>query len=111
MTKIALGHTYTRIRGGGYGRSAWIARITGLDEKYGLARSFCRKHPHLSSSGRSGTIGFDVTEPGLYEFRGFCVGSTPTNWEWSGFCEVTTAGMVQLSRDDVLARFTRKDAA
>lgn len=110
MTKIALGHTYTRIRGGGYGRHAWIARITGLDPKYGLARDFCRSHKRLSGSGRSGTISFDVDEPGLYEFRGFCVGSTPSNWEWSGFCELTAAGRTDLSWQEIRDRFKSRAA-
>lgn len=110
MTIIALNQTYTRIRGGGYGRSAWIAKLTGLDEKFGFQRSFCRKHPALSASGRSGAISFDVTEPGLYEFRSFCIGSTASNWEWSGFCELTPNGRIDLSREDVLARFQKRAA-
>ncbi len=34
--RVAIGDTYTRVRGGGYGRDAWIARITGPDPKWGI---------------------------------------------------------------------------
>jgi hypothetical protein len=104
---VAIGGTYTRVRGGGYGRDAWIARITALHPKYVFEREFCsRSTGGLSSSGRSGIIRFEVTEPGIYEFRHFCVGSTPRNWEWSGFCELTEDGEFrEMTRSEVLARF------
>lgn len=93
MTEIAIGNTHTDVRGGGYGGGAWIAKITGLDPTHGLRRQFCRKDKSgLSGSGRSGTITFEVEEPGLYEFRGFCIGSTPKNWEWSGFIVLEAGG-------------------
>jgi hypothetical protein len=104
MTQIKLNDTFTEIRGGGYGARAWIAKITGRDEKYGLARAFCRKDSSgASRSGRSGVIRFDVTEPGVYEFRDFCVGSTANNWNWSGFVRIDTDGTVtEISKADVL---------
>lgn len=106
MTTINLNNTYTDVRGGGYGNRAWIARIVGTDAKFGLAREFCRADKSgLSGSGRSGLISFDVTEPGIYEFKGFCVGSTARNWEWSGFIELAADGSShELTRAQVLAR-------
>lgn len=106
MSTITLNNTYTDVRGGGYGNRAWIARIVGPDAKFGLSREFCRADKSgLSGSGRSGVISFEVTEPGLYEFRGFCVGSTARNWEWSGFIELAADGSsTELSRAQVLAR-------
>lgn len=106
MTTITLNNTHTDVRGGGYGSRAWIARIVGTDSKYGLAREFCKSDKSgLSGSGRSGVISFEVNEPGIYEFRGFCVGSTARNWEWSGFIELTADGAArELMRAEVLAR-------
>lgn len=111
MTTITLGKTYTDVRGGGYGASAWIAQITGTDPKFGLKREFCQKSKNLSGSGRSGTISFDVTKPGVYEFRGFCVGSTARNWEWSGYIELRAdAEPRELSKSDVVAMFAAQEA-
>lgn len=93
MTNIAIGNTYTSLRGGGYGSNAWIAKSTGTDPTHGFKREFCRKDKSgLSRSGRSGTIHFHVEEPGLYEFRGFCVSSHPWRWEWSGFIVLEAGG-------------------
>jgi len=104
---IGVGRTYTRVRGGGYGSGAWIARIVGLDTQYVFERRFCRRDESgLSGSGRSGVIEFEVEEPGIYEFRGFCVGTTPKNWEWSGFCELAAdGGFKAMSRSDVVQHF------
>ena len=112
MTMITLGNTYTDVRGGGYGGSAWIAQITGTDPKFGLKREFCKKDKRgLSGSGRSGTITFDVTSPGVYEFRGFCVGSTARNWEWSGYIELRAdAEPRELSKGEVVAMFAAQEA-
>ena len=92
--QIKLHDTSTRVRGGGFGADAWIARITGPCSQWSVRREFCaRDTSGLSGSGKSGYIRFDVTEPGLYEFRKFCVGSTARNWEWSGFVRLHADGM------------------
>jgi hypothetical protein len=57
------------VRGGGVGGRAWVAKLTGHDEKWGFVREFVRKQSHTSKSGRSGSIDFPITEPGIYEFR------------------------------------------
>ena len=96
MTQIKLNDTYTDVRGGGYGGRAWIARITGTDSKFGLRREFCeRDKTGLSRSGASGVIKFHVSQPGVYEFRDFCVGSTARNWNWSGFVVLNADGTVK----------------
>lgn len=113
MTMITTGNTYTDVRGGGYGNNAWIAQITGPDPKFGLKREFCKKDTRgLSGSGRSGAITFEVTKPGVYEFKGFCVGSTPRNWEWSGFILLREDGeSIEMSRAEVVKRFATEAAA
>ncbi len=83
---IGLDGAFTRVRGGGLGGGAWIARIKGEHSEYKFERDWCRKCTSgLSGSGRSGIIEFDIPGPGLYEFKGFCVGSTKNNSDWSGF--------------------------
>lgn len=104
MSTIKIGGTYTDVRGGGYGGRAWIARIVGRDTQFGLAREFCKRDASgLSGSGRSGVVSFDVSEPGIYEFRDFCVGSTARNWNWSGFVRLGVDGSSEeLTREQVL---------
>lgn len=93
----------TRVRGGGYGNGAWIARITGTDKKWGLARAFCRRDTSgLSGSGKSGSIRFVMDGDGIYEFRQFCIGSTSRNWEWSGFVQVENGLVCEISKADVI---------
>lgn len=45
----------------------WLARITGLDKKFGLQREFVPAAARrLSKSGKTGSIEY-LVEPGLYE--------------------------------------------
>lgn len=92
----------TRVRGGGAaGGSAWVARITGPDAKFGLAREFVdADRSGLSRSGGSGTIIWPVAE-GVYEFRGLSASSRHTT---SGFFRVTGDQVEMVDRDEVLAR-------
>lgn len=83
---ISLDECFTKVRGGGFGGDAWIAKITGEDSKFTFSRIFCKKcTSSLSGSGKSGFIEFEIPGPGLYQFKGFCVGSTSNNSDWSGF--------------------------
>lgn len=119
MQEIGLGDgTYfgsqrarTRVRGGGYGSDAWVAKIVGLHPKYGLDREFVRAdRSGLSGSGRSGSISWDIDEPGIYEIRNFCVGSTANNWEYSSFFEIgEDQSVCELSKAAVLGRFEHQD--
>ncbi|WP_276973726.1 hypothetical protein [Ferrimicrobium acidiphilum] len=102
----------TNVRGGGYGADAWLAKITGPDPKFGFTRQFVKKDTSgLSGSGRSGSIRWDITENGIYEWRKFCIGSTSRNWESSGFCviedgsvrEITKSAAIELVSKSVLA--------
>lgn len=55
------------------GQKPWIARITGVDPKYGLAREFVRAQVDYSRSNKPGTRGvyysFDLSD-GYYELKG-----------------------------------------
>lgn len=58
----------SHVRGGGSGVNAWAARITGLDSEREFSREFLFKEENLSRSRRSGTIHFEITAPGIYQF-------------------------------------------
>jgi hypothetical protein len=46
----------------------WLARITGPDPRYGVAREFIRAAERSTShSGKTGSCTFVLTEPGVYE--------------------------------------------
>ena len=111
-TFITATEAVTNVRGGGYGADAWLAKVTGPDPKFGLTRQFVKKDTSgLSHSGRSGSISWEISGSGLYEWRKFCIGSTPRNWESSGFCviedgsvrEITKSAAIELVSKSVLA--------
>lgn len=103
-TFISAQRAQTRVRGGGFGANAWLARITGTDPRYTFRRAFLQPdRSGLSGSGRSGAITWEVPSPGLYEWRAFCVGSTTRNWRSDGFCRIDPDGTVaRLDRDAAL---------
>lgn len=111
-TDITIDRAETDIRGGGYGSSAWIAKITGTHPKYGLQREFMRKDKSgMSGSGRSGVIRFEMAGPGIYEFRDFCVGSTANNWNWSGYLDIDAdGGIKEITKAEAVAIITAKEA-
>lgn len=84
----------SEVRGGGYGGSAWIAKITGPDPKYGLARDFVQSERNVSRSGKSGTVRFSIYEPGIYEVRSVQLpaGQATIGQLWNGFIEVNPDG-------------------
>jgi hypothetical protein len=72
-----------RVRGGGLGSDAWVARITGPHEKFGFEREFVEADRDLSHSGKSGMITWDLdNREGVYEYRSLC---TTSRYTRSGF--------------------------
>jgi hypothetical protein len=68
-----------RVRGGGLGANAWVARITGPHTQFGVQREFIDADRDLSSSGRSGTITWCLDNlDGVYEYRSVCITSRYT---------------------------------
>jgi len=65
-----------RVRGGGIGARATLARITGTDRRYRFAREFCTATRTLSRSGRSGTITWDLLGRGVYAYTNWCISSS-----------------------------------
>jgi len=84
-----------RVRGGGLGADAWVARIIGPDIRYSLEREFVHAERDLSGSGRSGTITWELNNrDGVYEYRSLCISSTRTA---SGFFLVERGRVADLS--------------
>jgi hypothetical protein len=72
-----------RVRGGGLGSDAWVARITGPHATFGFEREFVDADRDLSRSGRSGTITWALdNKDGVYEYRSVC---TTSRYTASGF--------------------------
>ena len=107
---IGLNATSTQVRGGGFGKDAWVAQILGIQPDKKLKRKFCKKNIEgLSSSRKSGNIEFEVTEPGIYEFRDFCQNTHPNRWRWSGFFEIDIDSEIRiLTLDQVVEKITKK---
>lgn len=57
------------IRGGGHGSAAKCARLVGLHPVYHFDRRWVENSGSRSKSGRSGVVRFEITEPGIYEYR------------------------------------------
>jgi hypothetical protein len=60
------------------GNKPWVAKITGLDPKYGLAREFVRGIRDYSGSNSVGSRGIETTfalEDGIYEIN------IPRSWK------------------------------
>ncbi|MET3769820.1 hypothetical protein ABIB15_002524 [Marisediminicola sp. UYEF4] len=79
-----------RVRGGGIGANAWMAKVVGPDPKWGIERQFLETDASLSGSGRSGSIRWHIDGDGIYEYRGWAASSRYTT---SGFIAVKD-GMV-----------------
>ena len=52
------------------GYRPWMARITGLDAKYGLARDFEQSYVYRSRSGRTEDHAWEINSTGLYQLGG-----------------------------------------
>lgn len=84
------------------GSKPWVARITGTDPKYGLARTFVAGVADYSRSNRPGTRGvffaFDLDD-GIYEIKG---GDSWGSADNRKFCRVVGDKMERLTRQEVL---------
>lgn len=84
-------------------RKAWVAKITGVDPKFGFKREFMPYKKDYSRSNGTGSRGvyrvyflptgniYEVSEP-----RGW---SAPTRW----FCRVVDGKIVKIDREEVVA--------
>lgn len=86
------------------GRRPWVARITGLDDRHGLAREFergLRDYRQADSTGSRGVWLTFVLRPGtVYEVHEL------VSWqrERRYFCRVEAGRVVEITREAVLAR-------
>lgn len=84
----------------------WIARITGLDEKYGFAREFLRGQKDYSQANSTGSRGVYVYFPlkaGIYEVN------ERLSWKNTRryFCRVENAEIIEITKDEVVGWLTR----
>ena len=87
------------------GNKPWVARITGLDPKYGLKREFVQGLRDYSGSNSMGSRGIEttwlITEPGIYEYN------LPRSWKSTDrdFCEVVEGGTdIPISKIEILQK-------
>ena len=81
----------------------WVARITGTDERYGLARQFQRAlkdHNDSDAAGSRGVYAYYFVGPGIYEVK------EQVSWQrWERyFLHVDQAGeKTVITKEDILA--------
>ena len=96
QTFIAPDYAQTRLHNGN-GSKAYVARIVGTSQQYGLKREFVKPDRALTvGKGKSGLLGFPDLEPGIYEYRQFCVNDKLYNWHRNGFFVVTGNGVAEI---------------
>jgi len=106
--------SFLRARGE-VGNNAWVARITGLDEEFGLKREFVKPKDSRTPSRKRGHLTFEITEPGYYEFGGFGTYGTGATKQvesggLSGFVHVDERGCRDVSQGEVFGHFRRVEA-
>lgn len=84
---------------------AWIARLTGTDDRYGFAREFVHGHRdylHANSTGSRGVFIYYALEPGLYEVN------EPISFRKDRryFLRCHMGQSEEISREDVIACLT-----
>ena len=85
---------YVKVRGGGSGANAFVARITGTHPDFHFEREFTDVERNLSRSGASGSSSFAYEGDGLYEYRHAT--ETDRGWGKSGFFLVLGSKVVDL---------------
>jgi hypothetical protein len=93
-----------------YKNRYWVAKINGLDKKYGLAREFIRPEEDYSKSNSKGTRGVYLNY--FLEYGSLYEVSSPESWTSTDryFLEITDDGeKKRLEKEMVIARF--KDAS
>lgn len=82
---------------------AWVARITGRDDKHGLAREFLRGQPDYSGSNEDGSRGvvrwYELPEGCVYEIN------APLSWTEADryFARSERGRLVRMTREEVEA--------
>ncbi len=85
---------------------AWVCRIDGLDEKFGLKRVFLR--PASTDYSKSNSVGSrGVYLNFLLEYNKIYEVSSPDSWKSTSryFIKVTEDGKNEIKKDEVIAGF------
>ncbi len=81
--------------------NSWVARIIGVDPKYGFAREFLRPKIDYSNSNSKGTRG--VTKSFFLEHGG--IYHVSSQYSWKGvdkyYCKSTQHGIERLTKEEV----------
>lgn len=88
----------------------WVARITGRDEKYGLAREFIRGARDYADGNSTGSRGvyrwYELPEGEVYEIN------APMSWKHADryFARSHRGQLVRMTREEVDAWVAQKEA-
>lgn len=82
-------------------QKSWVAKITGLDDKFGFKREFLRgtrDYSQANSTGSRGIFCYYPLKPGLYEIN------ERVNWKrvkhW--FAKVENCKIIEITKDEVV---------
>lgn len=86
----------------------WVARIGGLDDKYGFRREFQRgqkDYSRANSIGSRGVYEYFALNDGIYEIH------ERVTWKRTRryFVRVEGAGIIEISKEEVTSHFIRGD--
>lgn len=90
---------------------AWVARITGRDPRYGLAREFVGSKRDFAEANGTGSRGvyrwYELDEGGVYEVN------APLSWKHADryFCRSERGKVVRMSREEVESWLTANGSA
>lgn len=86
--------------------NSWVARITGLDPKYGFKREFLqptRDYSQANSTGSRGIYAYYALPPGIYEVNHRETWKRVRRY----FCKVENLEIVEISKEDVIRCLTK----
>jgi hypothetical protein len=106
--RTAYNNTTVTIESNNHRGRAWIAEITGLDAKYGLARTFVPKRDVTSARSnvyRDNEWVLDLTDGTIYEYRDIDASSGGGD---SGYWQVQQGQLVELSKAEVVEELRKR---
>lgn len=82
-------------------RKSWVARITGVDDKFGFKREFLRgtrDYSQANSTGSRGIFCYYPLKPGLYEINERVSWKRVKHW----FAKVEDCKIIEITKDEVI---------
>lgn len=81
-------------------KPSWIAKLTGLDDRYGYKRKFLRgtrDYSQANSTGSRGIFMYYILMPGIYEVHARITWRRVEHY----FCRVIGTQIIKISREEV----------